>query len=260
MKLTILGGAAAGGNTGMGCSGYLIESAETRLVVDLGPGTLLELRKHIDFRTLSAVIISHWHVDHYLDLAALRFALAYNPVKTDGAIPLYMPPGGAALLSRFGQSLQQDEQDPLFFGATFDVHEFEPQESLTVGSLTIRFIPTIHFVPCWAMRIEDDHGSSIGYTADTGPLAALMHFFAEVDLLVAEATDIDPPVSDGIVGHLTAAQAGELATKSGAKGLIVTHMWEENGFNAYEAGARALFGGPIHLARPGLSLNSGEMR
>jgi ribonuclease BN (tRNA processing enzyme) len=44
MELTILGGSAAGPNPGQGCSGYLVESGTTRVVVDLGPGTFPELR------------------------------------------------------------------------------------------------------------------------------------------------------------------------------------------------------------------------
>ena len=48
MQVTVLGGAAAGGNTGMGCSGYLFESEGAQVVVDLGPGTMLELRQHCD--------------------------------------------------------------------------------------------------------------------------------------------------------------------------------------------------------------------
>ncbi len=94
MRLTILGGSAASPNTGMGGSGLLVESGRTRLVLDLGPGTLQELRRHTDFRTLDAVVISHMHVDHVLDLLSLRHALAYNPIPAPVPVPVYLPPGG----------------------------------------------------------------------------------------------------------------------------------------------------------------------
>jgi ribonuclease BN (tRNA processing enzyme) len=99
MRLTILGGSGASPNPGMGCAGLLVETGDTRLVLDLGPGTLQELRKHTDFRALDAVVISHMHVDHVLDLLALRHALAYNPVPAPGPIPVWLPPGGSALLA-----------------------------------------------------------------------------------------------------------------------------------------------------------------
>ncbi len=253
IRVTVLGGSAAGGNTGMGCSGYLFEHGETRVVVDLGPGTMPELRKHCDFRELSAVVISHWHVDHYLDLAAFRFAAAYNPRPATRLIPLHMPPGGAAFLSRFGMTLPQDEQNPRFFDAIF-----APGTPLTIGSMTLTFEPTIHFIPCWGVRIDAESGPSVGYTADTGPLPGLDRFFCDVDLLIAEATDLTPPTGPGVVGHLTAGQAGELATASNAGALLLTHIWEERGFDAAKDQASSTFSGRIHVARPGLCIEVGR--
>ena len=40
MELTILGGSAAGPNPGQGCSGYLVESGTTHVVIDLGSGNV----------------------------------------------------------------------------------------------------------------------------------------------------------------------------------------------------------------------------
>ena len=84
----------------MGCAGLLVQTDRTRLVLDLGPGTLQELRRHTDFRTLDAVIVSHMHVDHVLDLLALRHALAYNPLPAPAPVPVWLPPGGAELLAQ----------------------------------------------------------------------------------------------------------------------------------------------------------------
>lgn len=258
MKLSVLGGAAAGGNTGSGCSGYLLHSRNTRLVVDLGPGTLQELRKHCDFRAIDGIVISHWHVDHFLDLASLRFAAAYNPRPTTNKIPLFMPPEGAGLLSRFGETLTYDEPDPHFFDDIFAISEFDPHDDLTIGDFTLRFQPTVHFVPCWAIRIADGLGNDVGYTADTGPLPELENFFQGVDLLIAEATDIERDPDMFKPGHLTATEAGSLATACGAQLLILTHMWEEHGFDMYLAGARNSYSGEIRLAQPGLTMDIGS--
>ncbi len=258
MNVTVLGGSAAGGNTGMGCSGYLFEADDTSVVVDLGPGTLPELRKHCDFRELTAIVISHWHVDHYLDLAAFRFAASYNPRPATRKIPLFMPPGGGALLSKFGVTLPQDEQNPRFFDEIFEISEFTPGSPLRIGSLNFNFEPTIHFIPCWGIRIESDAGETVGYTADTGPLPELERFFANVDLLIAEATDLEPKTGPGVIGHLTAGEAGELATASGAGKLLLTHIWEERGFDAALAQARGSFNGPIDVAKPGLTIKIGK--
>jgi ribonuclease BN (tRNA processing enzyme) len=72
MQLVVLGGSAASPNAGAGCSGYLVQHGDDNVVLDLGPGTLPELRRHTDYRTLRAVVISHLHPDHTLDLVALQ--------------------------------------------------------------------------------------------------------------------------------------------------------------------------------------------
>ncbi len=107
MRLTVLGGSAAGPNVGQGCSGYLLDVGSTRLVLDLGPGTLPELRRFADFRTLAGLVVSHLHVDHVLDLVALRFALAYNPVRPPGRLPLWLPPGGQDFLGGVAAALAE---------------------------------------------------------------------------------------------------------------------------------------------------------
>lgn len=254
MRLTILGGSAASPNTGQGCSGYLVESGETRLLLDPGPGTLQELRRHADFRTLSAVLVSHMHLDHVLDLLALRHALAYNPTPAPGPIPIWLPPGGASLLARATAPFDECDE-PGRFDATVLVREYDPGRLLHIDDCGVTFAPTVHYLPAWAMRIVDASGAALGYTGDTGPTAKLSEFFRGVHVLLAEATliaavDRDPAMR----GSLTAADAGALASESGAARLVLTHMWEENDFDTAVAQAVAHFAGGIDLARRGLSL------
>src|SRR3954469_10700790 len=166
MRLTVLGGSAASPNTGMGCAGFLVETASTRLVLDLGPGTLPELRRHTDFRGLDAVIISHLHVDHVLDLLALRHALAYNPVPAPAPTPVWLPPGGKTFLATATAPFDACDQ-PGRFGATVTVAEYAPQEPLAIGDVTITFAPAVHDIPAWAIRVDGPHGESLGYTGDT---------------------------------------------------------------------------------------------
>src|SRR5689334_10881426 len=136
MRLTVLGGSAASPNTGAGCSGYLIEHEDARLWLDPGPGTLPELRRHADFRALTAVLVSHMHLDHLLDLLALCHALAYNPIPQTAPIPVWLPPGGADLLARAVEPFDECDE-PGRFAATVAVREYDPARLLTIGSLII---------------------------------------------------------------------------------------------------------------------------
>lgn len=257
MRLTTLGGSAAGPNTGQGCSGSLVEVASTRVVLDLGPGTLLELRRHADFRTLDAVILSHLHLDHVLDVLALRFALAYNPVPPPRRIPLWLPPGGRDFLRRAAAAFTTTDGIDAFFADVFAVDEYDPDRALAVGAARVRFAPTVHFAPCWAIRVDPaEGGAGIAYTADTGPAAELGPLLAGAAVLLAEATTpaegADPAAERG---HLTPVEAATWATIAGVSTLVLTHLWEENGAEQARREAATRFGGRIEVAVPGLAVS-----
>lgn len=255
MRLTVLGGSAAGPNPGQGCSGYLIESGATRIVADMGPGTLAQLREHADFRALDAVILSHLHLDHLLDLLALRFALAYNPIPPRAPVPLWLPPGGLAFLDKLaGVFAEPGKADDYF--AVFAAAEYDPAAPLEVGDLTVRFTPTAHYVPCWAMRIADDARGDLFYTADTGPSADLARCAQGCRVVVSEGTvagQPEEPVAER--GHLTPREAGTLARRCGAETLVLTHLWAENNQFASLMEAGDAFGGDVLLATPGLQVS-----
>jgi len=256
VKLTVLGGAGAGGNTGQGCSGYLVEVGATRVVLDLGPGTLPELRRHADFRTLDAIVVSHLHLDHVLDLMALRFALAYNPVQPSAPIPLWLPPGGLGFLRRAAAAFAEPGEEADFFPRVFAATEYDPTEPLTLGAATVTFAPTVHYIPCWAMRVAGGApDGDLGYTADTGPASKLTDLLRGVRVLIAEGNWLQaPPKTTEELGHLTATEAAQLAREVGARTLVLTHLWEENGFDAYRAAAVAAFAGLVEVGQPGLCL------
>lgn len=253
--LTVLGGSAASVGTGQGCSGYLVSTETCNVVLDLGPDTLLELRQHADFRALDAVILSHLHVDHMLDIVALRFSLAYNPVKPDRRTPLWIPPGGLEFFNQLGELFSSNFEPDGFFSNVFEINEYDPDGSLQVGDLVVTLAPTVHFVPCWAIRVHPmgDDGDLV-YTADTGPAADLRNFAHGARVVIAEAStptaerDIMPFVSRG---HLTAVEAAELAREAGAEILILTHMFEEYDPLAALAEAAEVFPGEIVHAQPG---------
>ncbi len=256
MRLVVLGGSAAGVNPGAGCSGYYLEHGDTRLQLDLGPGTLLELRKHAEIRQLSAIVITHWHLDHVLDLGALRYTLRYNPVQLDRKIPLYLPPGVAGNLTSFAEAFAAGEPASDFFPSVFEVRMYDPTLGFRVGDLQITFQETIHYVRCWAIRVSGgDPHQDLAYTADTGPAVDLTEFARKSAVLIAESAlrsaGAEPFATRG---HLTAFEAGELAARAGAGRLVVTHNWHE--LDPAQAGvdARTRFDGPVDVARPGLEI------
>jgi ribonuclease BN (tRNA processing enzyme) len=260
MRLTILGGAAAGGNPGQGTSGYLVQSRGTAIVLDLGFGTLGELRRHANPRDLGAIVVSHLHLDHVLDLLALRYALAYNPRRTDRRVPVWLPPGGRAFFDRLAAALADDGDGAPYFDEAFAFSEYDPDAVLPIGEFMIRFAPTVHYAPCWAMRVEDGSGArAFAYTADTGPAADLLPLVGGAEVLVAEGAANDPLPADEAEprearGHLTATEAGELADRAGVHTLVLSHLWDEHGPERSRGLAERVFAGRIEIARPGLTV------
>jgi ribonuclease BN (tRNA processing enzyme) len=262
MELTVLGGSAAAPNGGDASAGYLIKSGETAILLDCGSGVVSQLRAQFEARALSGVVISHLHSDHALDLIALRYTLKYAPPGHGAPIPLHLPPGGCDFVDRLGavfavgseasMEFWDDVLTPTEYGALLDA-----DAPLTIGSLTLRFAPMRHYIPVWAIRIEDRlSGRVLTYSADTGPTTPLADFASGSDLLLCEATLLEQESGSDPAhwGHLTATQAGEIATAAQAKHLVLTHLWAELGFDRYLAAARTTFAGPIDTAHAGLTV------
>lgn len=256
-RLTVLGGSAAGVGTGQGCSGYLVQTDDTSIVLDLGPNTLLELRKHTNFRTLDGIVISHLHMDHVLDLFALRFALAYNPISPSEPVPLYLPPRGLAFMDKAADLFSTDDKDrDKYFSTVYDMSEYDPAEALTIGNFTLTFAPTKHIIPCWSIRVHSsDDSGDLFYTADTGMSADLDAIASGASVVLAEAAgppDADPGPYAEL--HLLPQQAAHIAAKAGATHLVLTHIWEEHNPESFMEHVREHFDGRLTIAKPGVSL------
>lgn len=251
MRVTVLGGSAAAPGPGIGCSGYLVSQDAANVVLDLGPGTLAELFRHVDDDEIAGIVISHMHQDHFLDLIPLRYRLMYSPKATSKRIGLHLPPAGIQMLDAIAAVLKDDDTDPAaFFRDVFELSEFDPQAGLDIGGVAIRFAPSIHPTPCWMMRVACP-GGDLGYTADTGPNPAAASFLHGVRCLLVESTRLaaGPPGT-----HLSAKQAGQLATDANAEEAVLCHLWSELGRGKYLREARSAFDGSLRLAEPGLTI------
>jgi ribonuclease BN (tRNA processing enzyme) len=253
--LTVIGGSAASVGTGQGCASYLVQTETTSIVLDAGPGTLQELRKHTDFRALDAVVISHLHVDHMLDVIAMRFSLSYNPVKPTRKVQLWLPPGGLDAFHKLASVFDFETGADTFFTTVFDLAEYDPNGSVEIGNLTLTFAPTVHWVPCWSIRVSPANGSGdLVYTADTGPSADLEAHLAGAQVIISEATTPDAQANNSPFnerGHITPSEAATWAKRAGASTLVLSHMFEENDPEACVATARTVFGGAVVRGEPG---------
>ncbi len=89
---------------GSACSSYLVQTENAAVLLDLGSGALGKLQLAIDYARLDAIVISHMHADHFLDLVPLRYGLKYGEPPRAERIPLWLPPGGVTGCKRCGKS------------------------------------------------------------------------------------------------------------------------------------------------------------
>jgi len=231
--VTVLGCGGTYAGPDNACSGYLVEGAGTRIWVDTGPGTLANLQRHVELIDLDAIVISHEHPDHWLDLPVVRNVLRY--VMDQETIAVF----GTAGTKAQAESVLEGHLSP-----TFEWTTVAEGSQITIGSIDITFSRTDHPVETLAMRFEIGTTSFV-YTADTGPGWEVGALGPSPDVVLCEATmDND---ESGQAPHLTGGEAGRAAAAAGAGRLLLTHLLPGSDDDRRRAEAAAEFGGPIDL-------------
>jgi ribonuclease BN (tRNA processing enzyme) len=259
MRLTVLGKSPSWQDADGACSGYLIEEDGSTVVLDCGNGVFSKLRLYRDYTAVDAVVISHLHADHFLDLVPFSYALTYAPRQQPTPVDrwpgteqparpkLYAPEGAREL---FRSVVGAWGNEDLIENA-FELEEFEPDSVVEVGSMRFRFRDVPHFTKTFAIEISSMNGGGrITYGADCSPNENLVEFARGSDLLIVEAT-LPRPERTGVRGHLTPEEAGEHAKKAGVKRVLLTHVSDELDALWVKKCARRSFAGPIDVAREG---------
>jgi ribonuclease BN (tRNA processing enzyme) len=254
LKLTVVGSSCSIPRPGRACSSYLIEGAGAAVLADLGTGAFANLRRHRAFDAFDAIVISHMHADHFLDVIPMRYALKYGE-RTNARRPLlYLPPGGAEMLRELVGAFAKESGD--FLGDAFDVRTYDPRDALRVGDMVVRFAPTAHYIATYAMRFEAA-GASVTYSADTAPDEGVVTLARDTDAFVCEATLHEENETNLPRGHLSAREAGAMAKRAAARRLLLSHYPASTDSASLEAGARSTFDGRIHVVDDGFTLDLG---
>jgi ribonuclease BN (tRNA processing enzyme) len=233
LTLTVLGCSGTYPGAGGACSGYLVRSPGASLVVDLGAGTLANLQRHVAIGEVDAVVLSHVHPDHWLDLPVLRNAMRY--VLGIEGLPVY----GTAETWLMAEVIIGELPPTLLW------RNVDESSVVEVGDQVVRFSRTDHPVETLAVRV-DAGGRSLLYSADTGAGWDPGATGAGADLMVCEASLRRE--HEGQVQHLSARQAGKLARTLGAGRLVVTHVVPGVEPETQLDLAEQAFGGPVELA------------
>jgi ribonuclease BN (tRNA processing enzyme) len=228
--LTVLGTLSAAPAPANPCSAYLVSSPSAKVILDIGPGSLGNIRGAVNVHDLDAIFISHMHTDHFLDLLALNVARLTQPgMRMDGGapvrLPVYLPPGGKATVEACCRALQVNVS-----GTTAARHaehleliEYDPAGSVPVGDLVVSFVgPTRHSQLDYGMRVRTREGGILGYTGDTAFCDAAIDVGRGASIFLAECTLLDPgPQSDT---HTCAGELAAMAEAAKPGQLVATHF------------------------------------
>lgn len=246
MELTVLGASGTWPNENTATSGYLVQHDGFNLWMDAGTGTLANLQKHLPLPNIDAIVISHAHPDHFVDLYPAFYAWHYGELGKPG-LPVFVPLEFSDLLAGL---VSVDSQVAMRTAFTFS--EVPPGDAFEIGPFRVKTEPMAHLgLPALGFRVEAD-GLVLAYTGDTGPTHHVEDLARDAGLFLAEATWQDR--DDLLPFHLSARQAAIHAREAGAHNLVLTHIWPSLDHDLSISQAAEEFEEPIFSAREGLHL------
>lgn len=251
MQITVLGKSPSWQDAGGACSGYLVEAADTKILIDCGSGVFGKLRERIDYGELDAIVISHFHGDHCLDLMPYAYALTYSS-RWSSANPaprprLIVPAGGSEVLCQIASVLGPGDA----IVDAFEVSEYEQTETIEAGDFELNFCLVPHYIPTFAISVTAaGEQGRFTFGADCAPNQELIDFAKGSDLLLIEAT-LRESEDDEPRGHLTATEAGEHGRAAEVARLVLTHISDDLDQARSVAQASEAFGAEVTLASEG---------
>ncbi len=241
MEVTVLGSSGSFASADNPCTGYLVSTPEALVLLDCGPGTLGPLQRAIDLNDLTAVVVTHNHPDHWLELPVLRNVFRYFHQRS--GIPLY----GTAATKRMDDALTV--RDGGNRNEPFDWTVINADSRMAVADQAWSFSRTDHPVETLAVRV-DCAGRSFVFTSDTGPAWTVGEFGPGIDLAMYDASHLSAFEGMGIP-HTSAREAGERCRAAGVGRMVATHLVPGSDAEAHRAEASAAYGGPVDVASPG---------
>jgi ribonuclease BN (tRNA processing enzyme) len=242
LRLDVLGaGPAYTDRLGSAGAAYLLRSARSAILLDLGQGAFPRLAAKIEPSTVDAVFVSHLHPDHFIDLIALRHYLRWQ----------FHPPRRVRVIAPDGLEGRLDalHDEPGFAAASLDIEPLRVGDT-TIGDITVEAAPVTHTRDSHAFRVTAPSGPGLVYSGDCGRADDLAALTRPGDILLSEVSFGSGPVPRD-ASHLDGPAVGRLAASAKAGRVLLTHL--QMGFDpdATIESVRRDYPGPVDLVQPG---------
>ena len=257
MELIVIGaGPAYTDRRGAAASAYLLTADGAALLLDLGQGAFANLASAMEPSALTAVLVSHLHPDHFVDLVPLRHYLTWE----------FNPPRRTRVLGPAGLADRLDSLNghPGFSATSLDIEALS-EGSHRIGPFEVEALRVAHTSESYAFRVtcaaaSDGSTTTRGraaeplpalvYSGDCARAEDLLPLIHPGDTLLSEASFGAGPVVPG-AQHITARDAATVAATGGASRLLLTHVLSGHSRTEIIIGARAAFDGPVQLVTEG---------
>jgi ribonuclease BN (tRNA processing enzyme) len=218
VRVLVVGSSPAWPNPGSAHAGYLVDE---RLLLDCGPGVLARLRERWTWPPIEAIVITHFHLDHWGDLVPWVWGTRFGPGAAAGQVDLWLPPDGRAQLAALGDRFGTADM----FEQAFWIREYAEGIPFRAAGFRVTAARVPHYeVTTYAVRVSDDE-RTLTYSGDSAPAEELVAIARDADLFVCEATLDGREGAER--GHLSAEEACDAALRAGVKRLVLTHRPQE---------------------------------
>jgi ribonuclease BN (tRNA processing enzyme) len=240
LHLTILGSSGSYASPTNPCTGYLLRSPDATVLLDCGPGTVGPLQAAIDLQELDAIVLTHCHPDHWLELPVLRNVFSYFE-KIDH-LPVY------------GTAETKDMYDAIVVAGrdeSMDWTTIDPTSQLRIGDQSWSFTQSDHPVETLGPRVVVDDRRFV-FTSDSAAGWVFEDAADGIDLAMMDASHLSE-LEGRNIPHMSAREAATLARDAGVRRLVLTHLIPGSDPEAHRAEAEAAYGGPVEVALPGMT-------
>ena len=246
MRVVILGAGTAIPARHHSPAGVYVNVGREHLLLDAGPGTLQRLHEiGVTFLQLDRLFLTHFHVDHCLDLVSLLFAQRIPEPPRKKPLVVYGPPGLRRLYRQLNAAFHR-WLEPRAYRLTFKELD---ETTVKLNGYTVTAMRMNHSTAALGYRIAA-RGKNLAYSGDTDTCRAVVELGRDADLLVLECS---MPDERKVAGHLTPTECGRLAAQARCRHLVLTHFYPVFRGYGIRRRVRRSFRGRRTLSRDGRS-------
>lgn len=281
MHLTLLGTGCPAVHAERYGPAQIVRHGDTAVLVDCGSGVTQRMAQAgIGGRDIDAVLLTHMHSDHVVDLFQLIISSWHQgrdrPMRVFGPQGTYAYVDGMVSLWQSEMERRiEHERRPSALALQTEVIELKPDEMVEFGAMRVRAVEVDHkpVRHAYGYTFETDEAKLV-ISGDTRPCDALTEAAQGADLLLHEVfvhREMQPiegrrtaeTIEQVASYHTLSSDVGKVAARAGVKWLALTHFVPPDcDTEALRKEVAADFSGKITMGEDLMTLDvaSGEVR